>query len=515
MERYAQYKDSGITWLPQVPAHWEIAHLRKYLSLVSIKGMGDKQLLSVTREKGVIERNVDDLEENHNFVPDDLSGYKYVQPGQFVINKMKSWQGSYGVSDYEGIVSPAYYVCDLDFPFKPKTIIAVTGTNGKTTTNNLLNHVIGTRSDEILSNLKGANMIQGIATTYVSNTRDHYDYGIFEVDEGTLRGVTRFVKPDYIIVSNFFRDQLDRFGEIDNLVEDVYTTIEKLPESTLVLNVDDPLVNKFSRLPNRIITFGLNLDLDEVQNSSLSMKNCPLCEGKLQYKSHVYGHFGDYECDKCDFKRPQPDFIISNLEERASSQVISIEYGDNELAFEYPYTGIYNAYNVLGVFSLLKQLGFADEEIANAMAGFSFHLGRMEEMEYKGRIIKVILTKNPIGLTQVINMISNDERSKTVVHILNDNPADGEDISWIWDAYTICDREETVLHYYCSGIRAEDIALKKKYDDVPLEKIIINDNFKQIIDEAIEDDVEIVYVLPTYTAVFETRDYIEKIVKNN
>ncbi len=398
---------------------------------------------------------------------------------------------------------------------KCDTVIMVTGTNGKTTTNNLLNHVIGTRTDKILSNLKGANMIQGIATTYVNNTKDHYDYGIFEVDEGTLRGVTRYVKPDYILVSNFFRDQLDRFGEIDNLVEDVYTTIEKLPESTLILNVDDPLVNKFTQLPNKIIKFGLDLDLDEVQNSSLSMKNCPLCEGKLQYQSHVYGHFGNYECDKCGFKRPNPDFVVSNLEEKASSQMITIDYGDEELVFEYPYTGIYNAYNVLGVFTVCKQLGLADDEIVSAMGDFSFHLGRMEEMEYKGKIIKVILTKNPIGLTQVINMISNDERSKTVVHILNDNPADGEDISWIWDAYTICEREDTVLHYYCSGIRAEDIALKKKYDNVPLDKIKINDNFKEIIDTAIEDDVEIVYVLPTYTAVFETRDYIEKVVKNS
>ena len=298
-------------------------------------------------------------------------------------------------------------------------------------------------------------------------------------------------------------------------MEDVYTTIEKLPESTLILNVDDPLVNKFTQLPNKIIKFGLDLDLDEVQNSSLSMKNCPLCEGKLQYQSHVYGHFGNYECDKCGFKRPDPDFVVSNLEEKASSQMITIDYDDEELVFEYPYTGIYNAYNVLGVFTVCKQLGLADDEIVSAMGDFSFHLGRMEEMEYKGKIIKVILTKNPIGLTQVINMISNDERSKTVVHILNDNPADGEDISWIWDAYTICEREETVLHYYCSGIRAEDIALKKKYDNVPLDKIKINDNFKEIIDTAIEDDVEIVYVLPTYTAVFETRDYIEKVVENS
>lgn len=118
MKRYERYKPTGIAWLPEIPEHWEIAQLRKYLTSVSIKDKGDKPLLSVTRERGVIERNVDDLDENHNFVPEDLSGYKYVQPGQFVINKMKSWQGSYGVSDFEGIVSPAYYVCNLDYPYK-------------------------------------------------------------------------------------------------------------------------------------------------------------------------------------------------------------------------------------------------------------------------------------------------------------------------------------------------------------------------------------------------------------
>lgn len=118
MKRYEKYKPTGIQWLPEIPEHWNIMQLRKYLSLVSIKGKGNKQLLSVTREKGVIERDIFNLEENHNFVPEDLNGYKYVTPGQFVINKMKSWQGSYGVSDYEGIVSPAYFVCDLNFPNK-------------------------------------------------------------------------------------------------------------------------------------------------------------------------------------------------------------------------------------------------------------------------------------------------------------------------------------------------------------------------------------------------------------
>lgn len=118
MKRYEKYKPTGIQWLPEIPEHWNIMQLRKYLSLVSIKGKGDKQLLSVTREKGVIKRDIYNLEENHNFVPEDLNGYKYVTPGQFVINKMKSWQGSYGVSDYEGIVSPAYFICNLNFPNK-------------------------------------------------------------------------------------------------------------------------------------------------------------------------------------------------------------------------------------------------------------------------------------------------------------------------------------------------------------------------------------------------------------
>lgn len=119
MKRYEKYKNSGIDWLPKIPEHWQQEQLRKYLQLVSIKDKADKQLLSVTREKGVIERDIEDTDSNHNYVPDDLSGYKYVQPGQFVINKMKSWQGSYGLSNYEGIVSPAYYVCDLRFKNKP------------------------------------------------------------------------------------------------------------------------------------------------------------------------------------------------------------------------------------------------------------------------------------------------------------------------------------------------------------------------------------------------------------
>ncbi len=125
MKRYESYKPSGVSWIGEIPSHWEQSTLRKHLALISEKGYGDKQLLSVTRELGVIVRNTEDKEENHNYIPDDLNGYKLVKQGQFVINKMKSWQGSYGVSDFEGIVSPAYYVCNLDFSFKPFFSMAI------------------------------------------------------------------------------------------------------------------------------------------------------------------------------------------------------------------------------------------------------------------------------------------------------------------------------------------------------------------------------------------------------
>lgn len=125
MNRYDNYKDSGVAWIGKIPSHWEVKKLRNFLKFVSVKGHGDKNLLSVTREQGVILRNIESKEENHNFIPDDLNGYKLVKPGQFVINKMKSWQGSYGVSDYEGIVSPAYYVCHLDFPYKDYFSMAI------------------------------------------------------------------------------------------------------------------------------------------------------------------------------------------------------------------------------------------------------------------------------------------------------------------------------------------------------------------------------------------------------
>ena len=391
-------------------------------------------------------------------------------------------------------------------------IILITGTNGKTTTNNLINKLFEDYS--VLSNLKGANMIQGIATTYVRNTKDYYDFGIFEVDEGSLDHISYFLKPDYIILTNFFRDQLDRYGEIEGIIKEVLEDIKILPDTKIILNADDPFVNQFSRkLDNDFILYGLNIPSNEVFETNLLINKCPVCGDELHYIKNTYGHLGDYICQSCNFNNKDKDYVINSIEELDFSQNIKIRHNNEEHIIHYPYKGLYNAYNVCAAYALANEYDLDVSSTIERMENFSFSLGRMENFTYKNKKIEVILTKNPIGLSQVTRIISNDSRTKTVVHILNDNPADGRDISWIWDANTYCTNDETINKYYCSGKRAEEIALKKKYDEVPIEKIHIIESMKEVVDVAIEENVEIVYVLPTYTAIFETRDYISSKVE--
>jgi len=416
-----------------------------------------------------------------------------------------------------GTALPGYLAMKIDNSFldiinkKCDKIILITGTNGKTTTNNLINHLL--KDNVILSNLKGANMKQGIATTYIRNTKDYYDYGIFEVDEGSLDHVSKYIKADYLIITNFFRDQLDRYGEIEGIINEVLDDMKLLPNTKLILNCDDPYVNQFTiKTGNEVVHFGLNVPSNKILEENLTLKKCPICAGKLEYSEHTYGHLGNYTCLSCGFNNKEKNIVVSDVEENNTYQKITIEKNHTKYNINYPYLGLYNAYNLCAAFTLSNELGLDVNKVIESAENFSFSLGRMEEFQYKNKLIKVILTKNPIGLSQITRIISDDKRKKTVVHILNDNIADGRDISWIWDANTLCLNDDTIKNYYCSGIRAEDIALKKKYDDVDTRKIHIIEDMKKVINTAIEDDVEIVYVLPTYTAIFETRDYVNSIV---
>ncbi|MDO5851608.1 MAG: MurT ligase domain-containing protein [Methanobacteriaceae archaeon] len=403
---------------------------------------------------------------------------------------------------------------------KCKKIIFVTGTNGKTTTNNLTYHILNEKDNNIISNLKGANMPSGIISAYIRNTKEKYDYGIFEIDEGSLREIITLLKPDYFIITNFFRDQLDRYGELELTVKEVYDSVKTSPDTNLILNIDDPYVNQFKKLTKNITTFSVDLNEESKKkfsekhiNTSLILKNCPECGGKLEYNHINYGHVGNYYCTICDNKKENADFTVTDVTPKNSKQELTIKHENKNYKINNPYPGLYNVYNVCGVFSLCNKLGIKNEKIIERTEDFKFALGRIEEMTYKGKKIVIILTKNPVGLSESVELISKDENSKIVVHILNDNSADGRDISWIWDGNTKYNNKETIEKYYCSGKRAEEIALKVNYDGIDQSKLIINDNIYKTLDVAIKEDVDVIYVLSTYTTIFITRDYLEKIVK--
>lgn len=391
-----------------------------------------------------------------------------------------------------------------------KTVIFITGTNGKTTTNNLLNHILKGKYS-IVSNLRGANMPQGIVSAYLKDIREEYDLGIFEIDEGSFLQIARDINPDYILITNFFRDQLDRYGEIESTVSMVYENIKPL-DTTLILNADDPFVCKFKDLSKKNIFYGVKENKFSSKSEELvETRFCPVCNSGLDYIYYNYGHLGQYQCDECNFENSPYNYYISNLEYDNYKYCFDVNNEDKKILENvcFGYDGIYNIYNCCGVFALSSELGIEPDKIKAKMQDFNYKLGRMEEVSYKNKIIKIALVKNPIGLTEVIRSISHDNRNKALLFILNDNPADGRDVSWIWDAGLGKFKDiENLQNIICSGKRAEDIAMRIKYAHIDPKLIQIDDNMKNAIKKAINEDVEVVYILPTYTAVFETRDIV-------
>jgi UDP-N-acetylmuramyl tripeptide synthase len=391
-----------------------------------------------------------------------------------------------------------------------KKKVIITGTNGKTTTNNLINHIFGSKFPYVLSNLRGANMPQGVASAFLNNTQEEYDWGIFEVDEGSFPDVVKYIKPDYVIITNFFRDQLDRFGEIENTAKIVYDAIKPL-DTTLILNADDPLVVKFKDLNKKNIYYGVEkTKFSTMDQRVVESRFCPVCNGSLEYEYFNYGQLGKYSCKKCGFKNPEYKYKISSIMYSEDYYYFKVNTPtDPDQCIMFAYDGIYNAYNCCAAVALSQEAGLDMQTIIERIKSFEYKLGRMEIFKFENKAIKIVLVKNPIGLSEVLKSIQNDKRRKSILFVLNDNPADGKDVSWIWDADMETVHEiGNIQSILCSGIRANDIALRIKYADNGKMDTDINTDIERSIEKIIHEDVEVVYILPTYTAVYQAREIL-------
>lgn len=370
-------------------------------------------------------------------------------------------------------------------------IIIVTGTNGKTTTCALIESVLSSNGLSYFINKSGANMLTGIVTAFIVNStmfgRCKRDYAIIECDENSLPIVSSFINADYVIVTNVFRDQLDRYGEVSYTLSQIKRGIANM-NSRLILNADCPLTSSIGEG----ITFGINMAFD---NSIVSdNRYCPVCSNELGYDSNIFAQLGDFYCKHCGYKRRVPDYAISSINDDSitiNGEKVPISLG-----------GIYNAYNYLAAYALCSEMGLIN---LDGLYAFSGAFGRMELFKYKNISVLVLLVKNPVGMANCVDLVARKSGRYNIIFALNDNSADGADVSWIWDVdYTsITSRIATC---YTIGTRSLDMALRLKYDDIS--SVIIDGECYSDLIELIKASSEDFVILSSYTAMMNMRHYL-------
>jgi UDP-N-acetylmuramyl tripeptide synthase len=389
--------------------------------------------------------------------------------------------------------------------------VVVSATNGKTTTASMLASVLEKAGAQVVHNRAGSNMNWGVATALIDAGRERGQVGLFEVDEAWLAPVARDLDPSLILLSNLFRDQLDRYGELEILADRWAELVaERDGRSTFVLNADDPLVADLGRGREGVIYFGVedrSHTLESLEHASDS-KRCRNCGHEYEYEAVYLGHLGRYHCPSCGRERPKPVVAAEKvtLHGMSGSEVhISTPQGPIELNLPLP--GLYNVYNALAATAAALQLGASPWQVREALSAFAAAFGRVERLQVGGRELAILLVKNPAGANEVLRTLTLEGGELDIWIALNDGIADGRDISWIWDAdfEVLAGR---VRHITCSGTRAEEMALRLKYAGVNA-PIAVDRELARSLDQAVADgDGQPLYALPTYTALIELRDLL-------
>ncbi len=384
--------------------------------------------------------------------------------------------------------------------------ISVTGTNGKTTTAGLIAQIFEANGKKLIHNAQGANMLTGIANVFAKTIvpSKRYDNCVLESDEAYLSKLYDYMNLDYLVVTNLFRDQLDRYGELDTTAKKIQSAIDKNKNLTLILNADDPLVANLGK-ENKRIYYGFE-NIEFVSSRTISkapaeMFNC-ICGEPLKYSKRFYAQQGHYYCD-CGYHRPECDYIGYA---RIFDDYVEIDVKHNNETTNYRVDtiGLYNAYNVLAAVSTALEFGYTQDEIQNALQTYKAMFGRAEKTEINGHKAIIQLIKNPAGASEVLKTV---DLNSNILIAINDNFADGRDVSWLWDAEfeLLKDVEKPI---FTSGIRANDMALRLKYAGVPSDKIrVIPDLFKAI-DEISNstDNNEKITIMPSYTALLQIKN---------
>jgi UDP-N-acetylmuramyl tripeptide synthase len=390
--------------------------------------------------------------------------------------------------------------------------VLVSATNGKTTTAAMIAAGLGGAAREVVHNRAGSNLAWGVATALLDAGRRPGQLGLFEVDEAWLGSVARDVEPRLVLLANLFRDQLDRYGELELLADRWAETVAELDgRAGFVLNADDPLVADLGRGRRDVTYFGLADDSQTVpaMQHAADSKHCRNCGHPYEYDAIYLGHLGRYHCPNCGRRRPDPDVAATRVElEGMRGSRLTLETPAGGLDLHLPLPGLYNVYNAVAAAATLLRLDVPLEAVGEALAGFGGAFGRVETIPIDGRQVSILLIKNPAGANAVLQTLTLEEGELDLWFALNDRIADGRDVSWIWDAdfEVLAGR---VRHATCSGTRAEEMALRLKYAGVDA-PIAVDRDLEASLDRAVAVAGERLFALPTYTALLELRDLLTR-----
>jgi UDP-N-acetylmuramyl tripeptide synthase len=388
----------------------------------------------------------------------------------------------------------------------PDGVALVSATNGKTTTTAMAAEILGT-GRRLAWNRAGANLLSGIASALVAGRRA--DLGLFEVDEGALPEALERTWPRAVALGNLFRDQLDRYGELEIVAERWRAAVARLPAATtLVVNADDPIVAELAESGGSVLRYGLDdpRQARPVLQHAADSKYCVRCGTPYEYAAVYVGHLGDYRCPACGHARPELDVVATDIELRglhASRFRLVAPAGTAEVELALP--GLYNVYNATAAAALSYAMGAAVEDVRDGLERFSAAFGRFERIPAGGKSVVLLLVKNPAGANEVVRTLELGVPSVLVL-ALNDAIADGQDVSWIWDV----DFEpllEHAGHVIATGERAAELGLRMTYGGLDAERLEVIPSLEEALDRGlglVEAGTELV-ILPTYTAMLALR----------
>ena len=391
--------------------------------------------------------------------------------------------------------------------------VLVTGTNGKTTSCQIVEQLFEEAELPYFANKGGANLIQGIVTSFAMNAtlfgKPKQRYAVMECDEATMPEVCRQVQPACILVTNIFSDQLDRFGSVETTLNVIKKGILAAPKATVCLNADCSLSSSMAEeLPNELIYFGVEALLyrERVQEIS-DAPRCIRCGAEYEYSLRTYGHLGMFRCPRCGYERHEADVAVTAvLRQDTEGTGVRMRIRGSETEAEIAVPGGYNVYNAAGAVACALALDIPEATALRALAAFRCGFGRMEKMELGNCSARMVLVKNPAGCNQALNFLANMEGDALFVIALNDRAGDGTDVSWIYDAdfeslLRLGDRLHAIC---CAGDRGADMAVRLKYAGFPVEKLRVYEDYDAMIDDMTAQDAPVV-IMPTYSAMMELR----------